>query len=115
MPRNNEASITRRSEAEERAYYVGPTSPYEAWKEAQGVSTYRGMSIDLNNIDWEAVAFEFTTGKKRTEAAKLRAAVAAKVDYTLNRQGEPMARFPEPSPSGPSPSGPNPSPSASEG
>ena len=39
------------AEAEERAYYVGPTSPYEAWKAAQGVPTYRGMSIDLNNIE----------------------------------------------------------------
>jgi type I restriction enzyme R subunit len=39
-----------------------------------------GNQIDLNEIDWEAVAQEFATGKQRTEAAKLRAAVAAKVD-----------------------------------
>ncbi len=35
--------------------------------------------IDLNEIDWEAVTRRFSTGKKRTEAEKLRAAVAAKV------------------------------------
>jgi type I restriction enzyme R subunit len=35
--------------------------------------------IDLNHIDWETLAERFATGKKRTEAEKLRAAVAAKV------------------------------------
>jgi len=35
--------------------------------------------IDLNEIDWEALAERFAKGKKRTEAEKLRAAVAAKV------------------------------------
>jgi type I restriction enzyme R subunit len=35
--------------------------------------------IDLNEIDWEKLAERFAKGKKRTEAEKLRAAVAAKV------------------------------------
>ena len=35
--------------------------------------------IDLNEIDWEALAKKFAKGRKRTEAEKLRAAVAAKV------------------------------------
>jgi type I restriction enzyme, R subunit len=35
--------------------------------------------IDLNEIDWEVLAGRFAKGKKRTEAEKLRAAVAAKV------------------------------------
>jgi type I restriction enzyme, R subunit len=35
--------------------------------------------IDLNEIDWETLAERFAKGKKRTEAEKLRAAVAAKV------------------------------------
>jgi type I restriction enzyme, R subunit len=39
-----------------------------------------GNQIDLNAIDWDAIARNFAAGKKRTEAAKLRAAVAAKVD-----------------------------------
>jgi type I restriction enzyme R subunit len=36
--------------------------------------------IDLNEIDWDALAERFAKGKKRTEAEKLRAAVAAKVE-----------------------------------
>jgi type I restriction enzyme R subunit len=35
--------------------------------------------IDLNRVDWEALAKEFDNGRKRTEAERLRAAVAAKV------------------------------------
>jgi type I restriction enzyme, R subunit len=35
--------------------------------------------IDLNEIDWEALAERFAKGRKRTESEKLRAAVAAKV------------------------------------
>ena len=35
--------------------------------------------IDLNQIDWDALAEKFASGKKRTEAERLRAAVAAKV------------------------------------
>jgi type I restriction enzyme R subunit len=35
--------------------------------------------IDLNEIDWDALAAKFAKGKKRTEAERLRAAVAAKV------------------------------------
>jgi type I restriction enzyme R subunit len=35
--------------------------------------------IDLNEIDWEALAERFAKGKKRTQAEKLRAALAAKV------------------------------------
>lgn len=35
--------------------------------------------IDLNEIDWEALARRFATGQKRTEVEKLRALVSAKV------------------------------------
>lgn len=35
--------------------------------------------IDLNQVDWDALADKFDKGKKRTEAERLRAAVAAKV------------------------------------
>jgi type I restriction enzyme R subunit len=35
--------------------------------------------LDLNEVDWDALAEKFATGKKRTEAERLRAAVAAKV------------------------------------
>ena len=35
--------------------------------------------IDLNKIDWDALAKTFTRGKKHTEVERLRAAVAAKV------------------------------------
>jgi len=35
--------------------------------------------IDLNTIDWQAVAVRFAAGKKRTEAERLRALVKAKV------------------------------------
>jgi len=35
--------------------------------------------IDLNEVDWDTLAAKFAAGKKRTEAEKLRAAVAAKV------------------------------------
>ena len=35
--------------------------------------------IDLNEVNWEALAERFATGKKHTEAEKLRTAVAAKV------------------------------------
>jgi type I restriction enzyme, R subunit len=36
--------------------------------------------IDLNSIDWQAVAERFATGKKRTEAERLRALVKAKIE-----------------------------------
>jgi type I restriction enzyme R subunit len=36
--------------------------------------------IDLNSIDWQAVAERFAGGKKRTEAERLRAVVRAKVE-----------------------------------
>jgi len=39
-----------------------------------------GNTIDLNEIDWKALAEQFAKGKQRTEAEKLRTAVAAKVD-----------------------------------
>jgi type I restriction enzyme R subunit len=35
--------------------------------------------LDLNEVDWDALAVKFAKGKKRTEAERLRAAVAAKV------------------------------------
>jgi type I restriction enzyme, R subunit len=35
--------------------------------------------LDLNEIDWDVLAEKFAKGKKRTEAERLRAAVAAKV------------------------------------
>jgi type I restriction enzyme R subunit len=35
--------------------------------------------LDLNEVDWDALAEKFAKGKKRTEAERLRAAVAAKV------------------------------------
>jgi type I restriction enzyme, R subunit len=38
-----------------------------------------GNKIDLNQIDWQALAERFAKGKKRIEVEKLRAAVAAKV------------------------------------
>jgi type I restriction enzyme, R subunit len=38
-----------------------------------------GNKIDLNKIDWQALAERFAKGKKRIEVEKLRAAVAAKV------------------------------------
>jgi type I restriction enzyme R subunit len=42
--------------------------------------TLAGSPIDLNQIDWDALAARMSKGKKRTEAEKLRAAVAAKVN-----------------------------------
>ena len=39
-----------------------------------------GNKIDLNKIDWQGLAERFAKGKKRIEAEKLRAAVAAKVN-----------------------------------
>jgi type I restriction enzyme R subunit len=39
-----------------------------------------GEPIDLNQIDWDALAAKMAKGKQRTEAEKLRAAVAAKVN-----------------------------------
>jgi type I restriction enzyme, R subunit len=38
-----------------------------------------GHVLDLNEVDWDALAEKFAKGKKRTEAERLRAAVAAKV------------------------------------
>jgi type I restriction enzyme R subunit len=35
--------------------------------------------LDLNEVDWDVLAEKFAKGKKRTEAERLRAAVAAKV------------------------------------
>jgi len=48
-------------------------SPYEAEESLKG-------RIDLNAIDWRAVAARFAGGKKRTEAERLRALVKAKVE-----------------------------------
>lgn len=48
-------------------------SPYDAEDGLNG-------PIDLNAIDWQAVAERFTAGKKRTEAERLRALVKAKVE-----------------------------------
>jgi type I restriction enzyme, R subunit len=39
-----------------------------------------GNAIDLNEVDWDKLAERLAKGKKRTEAEKLKAAVAAKVD-----------------------------------
>jgi type I restriction enzyme, R subunit len=47
--------------------------PYDADGDARG-------HIDLNAIDWQAVADRFATGKKRTEAERLRALVKAKIE-----------------------------------
>jgi type I restriction enzyme R subunit len=43
------------------------------------VGELAGPAIDLNKIDWDALAERFKKGQKRTEAEKLRAAIAAKV------------------------------------
>jgi type I restriction enzyme R subunit len=48
-------------------------SPYDADADVMG-------RIDLNAIDWQAIAERFATGKKRTEAERLRALVKAKVE-----------------------------------
>ena len=48
-------------------------APYEAEESLKG-------RIDLNAIDWQAVAERFAGGKKRTEAERLRALVKAKVE-----------------------------------
>jgi len=48
-------------------------SPYDTDESLKG-------RIDLNAIDWQAVAERFATGKKRTEAERLRALVKAKVE-----------------------------------
>jgi len=50
-----------------------PRSPYEADESLTG-------RIDLNAIDWPAVAERFAAGKKRTEVERLRALVRAKVE-----------------------------------
>jgi len=50
-----------------------PRSPYEADDTLTG-------RIDLNAIDWPAVAERFAAGKKRTEVERLRALVRAKVE-----------------------------------
>lgn len=50
-----------------------PRSPYEADESLTG-------RIDLNAIDWPAVAERFAAGKKRTEVERLRAVVKAKVE-----------------------------------
>ncbi len=50
-----------------------PRSPYEADDTLTG-------RIDLNAIDWPAVAERFAGGKKRTEVERLRAVVKAKVE-----------------------------------
>jgi type I restriction enzyme, R subunit len=47
-------------------------SPYDAGDSPHG-------RIDLNAIDWQALAERFAAGKKRTEAERLRAIVKAKV------------------------------------
>jgi type I restriction enzyme R subunit len=46
---------------------------YDAGEDVEG-------RIDLNAIDWQAVAERFAGGKKRTEAERLRALVRAKVE-----------------------------------
>jgi len=50
-----------------------PRSPYEADDTLTG-------RVDLNAIDWPAVAERFAGGKKRTEVERLRAVVKAKVE-----------------------------------
>jgi type I restriction enzyme, R subunit len=57
-----------------------------------------GGRVDLSRIDWEALARRFQTGKKRTEAERLRATVKAKVEELarLNpTRAEWLARFQE--------------------
>lgn len=55
--------------------------PYVIHERQSALSTDENKGrIDLNAIDWEALAERFAQGKKRTEIARLRAVVKAKVE-----------------------------------
>jgi type I restriction enzyme, R subunit len=57
-------------------------NPYVIREQDETYDANGGLTgrIDLNSIDWQEVAERFATGKKRTEAERLRALVKAKIE-----------------------------------